>query len=313
MDPQLDLVCLGNITIDDVVLPNGRTRMGCFGGDAIYAAMAASYWSPKVQFVAPVGKDFSQSNLEALKKLGWSLRGMPRRDTTGIWNWIIYEYDGRRTWIDRGPTKDFYQLSPKIDDIPQEYRSSRAYLLLAMDLQATEELVAALKGSGALIAMDPQEEYILGNQKRIFELLKGVDIFLPSQIEVERLFGHTDYRRAAQELASLGCQVVAIKLGAEGSLVYHKDSNQFFEFPVYTTKVVDTTGAGDSYSGGFMAMYAQSHNLVKSGLAGTISSSFAIEGFGLSSALKTRTKAAQQRFRSMIESWQTDHPEWQES
>jgi sugar/nucleoside kinase (ribokinase family) len=309
MDALLDLVCLGNVTIDDVVLPDGRTRMGCFGGDAIYAALAASYWTSKVQFVAPIGKDFSQANLEMLKKLGWNLHGMPRRNSPGIRNWTIYEYDGRRTWIDRGPEKDFYLLSPKFADIPQDYRSTKAHLLLAMDLKATEELVVALKGSGALIALDPQEDYILGNQKMIFDMLKGVDIFLPSQIEVERLVGHTDYRRAIRELASLGCRVVAIKLGAEGSIIYDKESDQLLEIPIYPTKVVDTTGAGDSFSGGFMAMYVQSQNLVKSGLAGAVSSSLAIEGFGLSSVLKRRKRSAHQRFRSMMESWHASHLE----
>ena len=182
---ELDLVCLGNTTIDDVVLPDGRTRMGCFGGDAIYASLAASYWTDRVQFVAPIGRDFPQANLEALQESGWDLGGMPRRSIPGVWNWVVYEYDGRRTWIPRNPEKNFYHLSPTFEDIPVEFRRARSYLVLAMDLRATEDLVQQLDYTGAIIGLDPLEDYIKGNENRIIDIIRKVDIYLPSQIEVE--------------------------------------------------------------------------------------------------------------------------------
>jgi ribokinase len=138
-----------------------------------------------------------------------------------------------------------------------------------------------LSGGGALIALDPQEDYIPGNQSRILKMLETVDIFLPSEIEVERLLGHRDYHRAARQFARLGCKIVGIKLGAGGSLIYDARADRFVRIPAYPTQTVDTTGAGDSFSGGFVARYLQTSDIAQAGVAGTVSAAFAVEGFGL--------------------------------
>jgi sugar/nucleoside kinase (ribokinase family) len=291
----INLLCLGNLTIDDIVLPDGTTRMACFGGDTIYASLAASYWIDQVQFVAPLGNDFPLAHLAKLSQSGWSLQGLPRRDVPSIRNWVIYENDGRRTWVLRSDPGNFSSLSPTPADIPPAFQSPKAALILAMDLKSQEQLVTTLKAKGTLIALDPQENYIYGNEARIFKMLSDVDIFFPSQIEISRLLGHDNYQRAAQEFADIGCQVVVIKMGGEGSLIYQKSTAQIWKIPAYPTTVIDTTGAGDAYCGGFMAMYLDSGNLQKSGLAGTVSASFAVEDFGLSHMFSIAREMARDR------------------
>jgi len=278
---MLDLVCLGNVTIDDVVLFDGTTRMACFGGDTIYAALSARLWSDAVEMVAPVGDDYPESHIARLRQANFDLRGLPRREAPTHRNWVIYEQDGRRTWIARTDPDQFFLLSPLTTDVPQPYRQARAFLILAMDLAAQEDLAFGLCDGDALIALDPQEDYIPGNQARILKMLEYVDIFLPSEIEVERLLGHRDYHQAARQFAGLGCKIVGIKLGAGGSLIYDSRDDRFVRIPVYPTQVVDTTGAGDSFSGGFMARYLQTGDIAQAGVAGTVSAAFAVEGFGL--------------------------------
>lgn len=278
---MLDLVCFGNVTIDDVVLYDGAVRMACFGGDTIYAALAARMWSGSVEMVAPVGSDYPQSHITRLREAGFDLSGLPTRDAPTHRNWVIYEQDGRRTWVPRTDPRRFFLLSPLTQDVPSAYLQARAHLILAMDLAAQEDLVVGLRGSSALIALDPQEDYIPGNQARILKMLESVDIFLPSEIEVERLLGHKDYPRAVRQFAELGCKVVAVKLGAVGSLVYDAGTGRLVRLPAFPVQAVDTTGAGDSYSGGFMAHYVQTGDIAQAAAAGTISASFAVEGFGL--------------------------------
>lgn len=278
---MLDLVCLGNVTIDDVVLYDGTTRMACFGGDAIYAALSARLWADAIELVAPVGRDYPAKHIARLQQAGLDLRGMPQREVPTHRNWVIYERDGRRTWVLRTDESNFFLLSPLTVDIPRVFRQTRAYLILAMDLAAQEDLVAGLRGEEAIIALDPQEDYILGNEARILKILEGVNVFLPSEVEVERILRHRDYYKAARQFAALGCEVVGIKLGAGGSLLYEARSDRFVRIPAAPANVVDTTGAGDSFSGGFMAHYLQTGDVVQAGLAGTVSASFAVEGFGL--------------------------------
>jgi ribokinase len=291
----LNLVCLGNVTIDDVVLYDGSVSMGAFGGDAVFAAMAAALWSPDVRFVAPIGNDYPPENIQALKERGWGAECMPVRAVPTHRSWVIYENDGRRTWVLRSNPDDFFILSPLVDDIPPALRETRAFLVLAMDLAAQENLVYGLHGGPALIALDPQEDNIVGNEKRFLEMLPKVDIFLPSEIEAERLLGHKDYRRAAQEFSEYGCKIVVIKLGEKGSLLFDSVANQFYEIPIFPTQTVDPTGAGDSFSGGFMSQYALSQDIYHSGLAGTVSSSFCVQGFGLTHMFAVTPDMAAQR------------------
>ena len=294
---MLNLVCLGNVTIDDVVLYDGSLSMGSFGGDAVYAALSASLWSPDVQFVAPIGNDYPQENLQALEKRGWGKECLPIRDVPTHRNWVIYEQDGRRTWVLRSSPGDFFILSPLVQDIPPAFLNTRAFLVLAMDLAAQENLVNGLHGGKSLVALDPQEDNIIGNEQRVLEMLRKVDIFLPSEIEVERLLGHKDYQRAARQFCEYGCKVIAIKLGEQGSLIYDKASDIFYPVPIYPTKTVDTTGAGDSFSGGFMSQYAMNQNVLLSALAGTVSSSFCVEGFGLSHLFDVSPDMASERLK----------------
>lgn len=296
-----DLICLGNLTIDDIVLPEGETRMACFGGDAVYAALASSFWSQKVQFVAPLGTDFPAQHLERFSQVGWEIAGMPRRNVPSIRNWIVYEHNGDRTWIPRHNAADFYELSPLPQDIPQSFLDAKAFMILAMELGAQEKLAPFLKSAGKLVALDPQEDYIAGNHERIFNLLTHVDIFLPSQVEIHRLLGHKDYEKAARQFAAYGCRVVVVKLGQAGSLIYDAVLNRFISIPIFPVKVVDTTGAGDAFCGGFMTMYALTGDLQRAGLAGAVSASFAIQDFGLSHLFEVKPEEVRRRYEMLAE------------
>jgi ribokinase len=275
-----DLVCLGNLSIDDVVLPDQTTRLNCFGGDTIYAALGARWWSDAVRFVAPVGADYPPENLAYLNRCGMETRGLPSRSIPGVHYRVTYASSTQRTWEMLSDGGDFGALSPTLADIPADYLEARAFLILAMDLASQEALAPALHAYGAL-ALDPQEEYIPGNESRVMAMLKDVDVFLPSQEEIALLLGHRDYEKACREFAGCGPRVVVAKLGQDGSLIFDAHADRFYRIPVFATKAVDTTGAGDTYCGGFMAMYVRSGDLVKAGLAGAVSASFAVEGFGL--------------------------------
>lgn len=295
----LDLICLGNLTLDDIVLPTGETHMASFGGDAVYAAQGASFWSNGVEFVAPIGNDFPPHNLEKLQTAGWDLRGLPRRDLPSIRNWVVYEFDGSRTWITRSNPNNFNALSPTITDIPPAFLAARAFLVLAMDLSVTEQLITSLQGQPGLLALDPQEDYTAVHPQRVLDLVAHLDIFLPSRDEVHFLLGHKDYKQAAREFAALGCQIVVIKLGAEGALIYDSEQDRFWRTPVYPVDVVDTTGAGDAFCGGFMASFVKNGNLEWAGHCGAVSASFAIEGQGLTYMLQAKRQEAEQRLNEI--------------
>lgn len=297
-----DLVCLGNLSIDDVVLPDQTTRLNCFGGDTIYAALGARWWSDAVRFVAPAGADFPEEHLAYLNRSGMETRGLPRRSIPGTHYRVVYADNYQRTWTMLSTEGDFAELSPTFADIPADYLDSRAFLILAMDLAAQESLAPVLRVHGVL-ALDPQEEYIRGNEQRVLAMLENVDIFLPSQEEVFLLLGHRDYEKACRIFAERGPKVVVVKMGLDGSLIFDAKAGRFYPIPIFKTRAVDTTGAGDTYSGGFMAMYVRSGDLVKAGLAGAVSSSFAIQDFGLTHIFDIPRREAEERLRELKEKY----------
>lgn len=274
------LVCLGQFTVDDIVDWKGTTRMGCLGGDAVYSWFGAHLWLDQVAIVAPVGKNFPAQELKTLKDAGVETDGIVTREVPTIRNWVLQEEDGRRTWVLRSDPMNYYELSPRYDDIPESYLGAQGFHIAAMDMQAQAELVSALRRGRVLIGLDPQEDYIPGNEEQFIEILRKVDVFLPSAVEARQLVGHADYQRGAREIAEIGPTTVAIKLGAEGAIVYDRSRNLEARVLPYPSAVVDDTGAGDAFCGGFMAGLVSGLSVTEAGLWGTVAASFAVEAVG---------------------------------
>jgi ribokinase len=293
------LVCLGNFTVDDVYLPDGSVAPNSMGGDALYAALGARLWDPTVQLIAPLSPDFPKSTFEAIQTTGFDTQYWPKREAPTIRNRIFYDADGGRRWELLSSYDAFHSLSPAPQDLPAHYLHTQAFLILAMTLQAQENLIPWLREhSNAVLALDTQEDYVTGNHARIWGLISQVDIFMPSTSETYNLVGHRDWLAAARQFAEAGPPVVIIKRGEEGVLVYERDIDDVFIQPAIPGKVVDTTGAGDAFCGGFVAAYLQDRNdLRRAARAGVISASYAIASFGMHALLEASAEDASSQLK----------------
>ncbi len=296
-DPSL--VCFGNFTIDDVVLADGQKRDGCTGGDALYATLAARAFEPASELVAPIGNDMPPDILARLEKLGLSLAGMPQRDVPNLHNRVDYKADGSREWTLYSDPDHFDVLSPFARDIPPDFQKANRFLVLAMALSAQESLIERLHATpGALVALDPQEDYIFGNERRLEAIIAQTDIFMPSEEEVVRLTGLRDWPQAARRFAQLGPKLVIIKLGENGAYIYARERDASFEIPVYKgEQVVDTTGAGDSFCGAFMAMMGREAPEYAA-LAGAVAASVTVSGYGVDPLLETPSSLIAQHYET---------------
>jgi sugar/nucleoside kinase (ribokinase family) len=293
------LVCLGNFTIDDVVLPDGSERPGCTGGDALYATLAARAFEPTCELVAPVGADFPESVRQQMRRVGLGDAGFAPRGLPTLRNRVEYFADGTRRWTLFASEEAFDILSPRPLDIPSGYLGAKAFMVLAMTLSAQLVLVPQLRAdTGAIIALDPQEDYIAGNEDKIRAMIAQLDVFMPSAEEVRRLLGITDWSAAARIFAGLGPQVVVVKLGAEGCLVYDRRRDAEFRIPAFpVAEVVDTTGAGDSFCGAFMALYlADPDKPERAARAGAVAASFTVAGYGVAPLFDATPEQVRQRF-----------------
>jgi ribokinase len=279
------LVCCGNLTLDDIVLPDGTVEEMSVGGDALYGVLAARLLLPDAEMLAPVGCDLPQHVWDMIDAAGLSRHGLPARGWPTIRTRFVYQTADRRIVTLQSSEADFDRLSPRGNDIPARFWGADAFMVLAMTLAAQRDLVRDIRAkTRALIALDTQEEYCDGNEAAILDLASQVDVFMPSADEVRRLIGAREPAEAARYFASLGPRVVVIKLGAAGCLVHDAISGEIFMSSSVPGPVVDTTGAGDAFCSAFVAsMVTAPRDLRRAASSGGRAASLAIGGFGVRS------------------------------
>jgi ribokinase len=220
---------------------------------------------------------------------------------------VIYEWDGRRHFIFRTAPERFPALSPAPDELPARYAAAASvYHVAALPLDHAADLVrqAAALPSRPLVTLDTHEDFVSGYQDRLTALLPRLAAFLPSREEVASWFGDDDPERHIGDLLALGPGAVDIKLGARGSLVQDRVMAKPVLVPAVPTAVVDVTGAGDAFCGGFAAQLAATRNVIEAARAGAVAASFAIEGHGSLGLLDVTPEARSRRLAAL--------PQWKE-
>jgi sugar/nucleoside kinase (ribokinase family) len=135
-------------------------------------------------------------------------------------------------------------------------------------------------------------------------LITGLTAFLPSEEDLRTLFqGHTkDLWAMAEALAAYDCEIVVIKRGESGQLLYEAATRSHWEIPSYPTRVIDPTGAGDAFCGGFLAGYRRKYDPLEAVLHGNISASLVMEGSGPFYAADALPGLAQARLEALRQS-----------
>ncbi len=167
-------------------------------------------------------------------------------------------------------------------------------------------LPAILRQAGfTLVTLDPSPGYMTPSfQAEVPSLLIGLTAFLPSEEEVRSLFQsrNEDLWEMAEALASYGCEMVVIKRGERGQLLYDSATRTRWEIPAYSSALVDPTGIGDAFCGGFLAGFRRTYDPLQAVLHGNISASMVIEGHGPFYALEALPGLAQARLEALRQS-----------
>jgi sugar/nucleoside kinase (ribokinase family) len=324
----MDYICCGGLRIDYLITPDGQAHVREMGGNALYAAIGARVWSDRVGLLARVGENYPTGWLDALKQHGLDVSGI--RIVPGKQDMrTFYAYADPRTRTDTDPATHFARiglplpddladyvhstpgqddpdeyepLAVRPDDWPQAFDGASALHLSPISVCTHTSLPTRARQSGvAQVTADPGERYMVPRLRSHVEvLLQNLDVFLPSEMEVRPLLTEgVDLWDAAVEFARHGPRVVVIKMGDRGALVYERDSNRRTHVPPYPARVVDVTGAGDSFCGGFMVGLATTGDPIRAALYGTVSASFAIEGYGALFALSANRAEAEYRLNDL--------------
>jgi cytidine kinase len=281
--PAPDYVAYSGLIIDDIVLPDGRTYFNTLGGSGTHALVGMRVWSRNLGYFAAIGSDFSRDHRQQLERLGIDLRGLIEREgypTARAWQ--LFEPEERRVEVFRTDIEDFYRHEARLEEMPPDYLEAKGYQLHFGTLAQTAGLVEKLRAVNptACLVWEPTPLQFTGTGDEFKAVLSEVDLVSPDLEEARQMTGQSTAEGMAETFLGWGVPVVALRMGARGSLVATAEG-VVHTIPAVPTNVVDTTGAGDAYCGGFLVALGSGLDAAEAGARAAVSASFAIEQFGV--------------------------------
>jgi sugar/nucleoside kinase (ribokinase family) len=273
------LLVVGSVGLDDVETRAGK-RTSVLGGAASYFSVAASFFA-KPRMVAIVGADFPAAHTALFEEHGVDLRGLERvPGETFRWSGVYAPDFSTRTTLDTR-LNVFSTFNPKL---PPGWGGSEAVFLANIDPEL-QLRVLEQTDRPKFVACDTMNFWIGGKREPLLRLLRRIDMLLLNDEEARQLSGEANLPAAARVIRAMGPAAVIIKRGDAGALLFHEAG--VFAAPAFPIEnVIDPTGAGDSFAGGFMGWLARTGNTTPESIRtamilGSVLASFAVEDFSL--------------------------------
>jgi sugar/nucleoside kinase (ribokinase family) len=273
------LVVVGSVALDSVEA-NDTVQDDVLGGSASFFATAASYFAP-VKLVAVVGDDMPEKNLSFLASRGVDLAGLERAPgRTFRWKGRYSDDLVHRTTLDT-QLNVFADFKPKL---PDAWRDGEFLFLGNIHPTLQLDVLEQVK-KPRLVAMDTMNFWIEGEPGALLRVLERVDLLVINDEEARLLSKEHNLPRAARAIRAMGPKTVIVKRGESGALLFHEHG--VFAAPAYPLeRVVDPTGAGDTFAGGFMGYLAKVRDVGPQAVRramfyGSVMASFCVEDYSL--------------------------------
>jgi sugar/nucleoside kinase (ribokinase family) len=279
MMPSRPILVLSNIIIDDVVLPGGIQRPDMLGGAATYAAIGAAGCSANVGIVAGVGSDFAAVVADRFARLGIRREGLLERDRFTIRNTLVYRDDSERTETPTFGAMHFDRMQITPRDIPEVLLpAAGTYIFRDLSANFWESFQQQRHALGTTLWELQASVATPEDWPQVRARLSGVDLFSLNLTEAAGLLGTHDAKRAVGELLRAGAKGVVLRMGAAGALI--ATSNEALRLHPPRSAIVDVTGAGNSFCGGFLARWCATGNLELAARAAAAAAASCMSAFG---------------------------------
>jgi sugar/nucleoside kinase (ribokinase family) len=275
---MVDLVCIGSVFIDDIVYPDGRTKMGVLGGGAVHAAAGMAVWGERPGLAARVGTGLPASVGPYLTRY-FDIDGLSPVDYPQIRAWQVFEHDGTRRELMRVDIVQPFQDGPAPHELPDAWQDAKGLYLV---LDGANFMRWRNLYRGPLTLWEPNQPYMVGKHATEFKrLLSRTAIVSPNTQEARAIFGFLNPESLVSEMLANGAEMVVLRMGSEGSLVATKSEPKPLYIPaVPVPSIVDVTGAGNAYCGAFLAGLIRTGSALQAGRWGAVAASFCIENNG---------------------------------
>lgn len=278
----MSLVAVGTVAFDDIETPFGRAEK-VIGGACTYISLAASYFVKPVRIVSVVGGDFPEDMLEYLKRRGVDLEGLQIRPEEKSFFWAGKYY---RDFNTRDTLDTQLNVLATFDPVlPPSYRQPEFLMLGNLTPQVQMRVLTQLRRRPKLIAMDTMNFWMNSAMSDLLKVMKKVDVLTINDEEARQLSGEHSLVKAAKVIHKMGPRFLVIKKGEHGALLFHR-GEVFFAPALPLAEVIDPTGAGDTFAGGFMGWLAKTGdtsmaNMRLAIIYGSAMASFCVEKFSI--------------------------------
>jgi sugar/nucleoside kinase (ribokinase family) len=298
------ITVVGSVAFDSIETPAGR-RERCLGGAATYFSLSASFFTD-VRVIAVVGEDFGPEQQAAFDARGIDTRGIEHASGKSFFWEGSYLENLNEAKTHNTELNVFGSFQPKI---PDAYNDSE-FLFLANIDPVLQRRVRNAMPDVKLVAGDTMNYWIKDHKPALLEVLRGLDILLINDTETKMLAGNTNLVQAARSVLNLGPRMLVVKHGEYGATAFFGHDGtaaKTFRSPALPLEeVVDPTGAGDSFAGGFFGYLASQKELTpgvfrRAMFYGSVMGSFAVEEFGTSRMQKLTRDEIDARFQQFVE------------
>ncbi len=297
-----EVLVVGSLAYDSVKTPSGCAEKS-LGGSANYFSVSASFFT-KVRVVGVVGSDYQDADREILKSRNVDLSGL--QVVAGeTFHWAgTYEQNLNEAVTLKTELNVFADFNP---ELPENYKNSSYVFLANIDPVLQLKVLSQIQNP-KFIGMDSMNYWIMSKKEDLISVMKKVNIVFVNETEAKMLTGETNTIKAIKKVSDLGPEFVCVKRGEYGSTLYSKKYG-FFQCPSLPVEtVVDPTGAGDSFAGGFFGYLSRTvstnatwTDLKKATLAGTVMSSQTIQDFSLKKLIQVDEKKYTQLLQELSE------------
>jgi sugar/nucleoside kinase (ribokinase family) len=280
---MFDIATVGHFTIDSIFLPNRQSPFVMLGGSAAYVSLAAKRLEVRVSVISKVGSDFPESYRWWLEQEGIDLSNVTTAEGTHTTRFEIrYNADfSKRTLVLKNKTKPI-----TVEDLPKQLKVGAIHIAPVLG-EITYDVAEKLRNCTEILSLDTQglvrnfddNGAVINSSLEDKRVLGLIDIYKSSPEEIFAATDMSDLESAIKGVHDCGVKIVIVTSGAEGALI--SVENTMHKVPAFPTeKIVDPTGAGDAFMGGFLAEYVFGANLLQCACVGSAAASIVVEGVG---------------------------------
>lgn len=292
---------MGTVAFDEIETSSGKTGR-ILGGAATYVALAASHLIKDIRISAVVGGDFPQQYMDVFSARSLNTSGIQvvPGEKSFYWSGRYHSNMNQRDTL----ATELNVLADFNPVLPAAYRDSKYLMLGNLTPSIQKKVIEQMDHRPKLICMDTMNFWMDTAWDDLLSVVSMVDVLAVNEEEARQLSGEYSLVKAAKKIQNMGPDYIIVKRGEYGALLFYGD-RKFHAPAMPLEEVIDPTGAGDSFAGGFMGYLTKaddiSYESMKNGLIyGAALASFSVEKFGTERLMEISGRDIQDRLVEFV-------------